>query len=166
MYYKLEDFLSDWRFEEKLTLKVFSKVNNSLKAKKLHESLRSLERLAWHITCTLTEMPAQANIIKEDYLHNLPIPIRFSHIIDSYKNHSLDLTRSLETSWAGTDLSEPISIYGQKWKKSKLLTVLVKHQIHHRAQMTVLMRMMGMPVPGTYGPSIEEWSELGSPAPV
>ncbi|MFN7118131.1 MAG: DinB family protein, partial [Saprospiraceae bacterium] len=42
--------------------------------------------------------------------------------------------------------------------------VLVKHQAHHRAQMTVIMRILGMKVPGIYGPSSEEWAALGIPA--
>jgi len=37
------------------------------------------------------------------------------------------------------------------------------HQTHHRAQMTVLMRQAGLKVPGVYGPSREEWSQMGMP---
>jgi len=31
--------------------------------------------------------------------------------------------------------------------------MLIAHQGHHRAQMTVLMRQAGLKVPGVYGPS-------------
>ena len=48
-------------------------------------------------------------------------------------------------------------MYGQKWTRSATLESIVKHQIHHRAQMTVLMRQASLKVPRVYGPSREEW---------
>jgi uncharacterized damage-inducible protein DinB len=39
----------------------------------------------------------------------------------------------------------------------------MKHEIHHRAQMTVLMRQAGLKVPGLYGPAKEEWSQYNMP---
>jgi uncharacterized damage-inducible protein DinB len=42
--------------------------------------------------------------------------------------------------------------------------VLITHQIHHRAQMTVLMRLAGLKVPGVCGPAKEEWKAMGMPA--
>lgn len=32
----------------------------------------------------------------------------------------------------------------------------VNHMIHHRAQLTVYLRLLGVPVPGLYGPSADE----------
>ena len=40
---------------------------------------------------------------------------------------------------------------------------MVKHEVHHRAQMTVLMRQAGLAVPGIYGPAAEEWEAMGLP---
>jgi uncharacterized damage-inducible protein DinB len=34
-------------------------------------------------------------------------------------------------------------MYGEMWAKGKILAVLIGHQAHHRAQMTVLMRQSG-----------------------
>jgi uncharacterized damage-inducible protein DinB len=51
-------------------------------------------------------------------------------------------------------------MYGQQWKKGVALYYLVAHQTHHRAQMTTLMRLLGLRVPGIYGPSQEEWKEM------
>jgi uncharacterized damage-inducible protein DinB len=55
-------------------------------------------------------------------------------------------------------------MYGEKWKLGKILFSLVTHQAHHRAQMTVLIRFVGLKVPGIYGPSKEEWAAFGMPA--
>ena len=56
-------------------------------------------------------------------------------------------------------------MYGQKWKRGVTLGILITHQIHHRAQMTVLMRQAGLKVPGIYGPAYEEWAAMGMEAP-
>jgi len=37
-----------------------------------------------------------------------------------------------------------------------VLQTLVVHQIHHRGQMSVLMRQAGLVPPGIYGPTREE----------
>jgi uncharacterized damage-inducible protein DinB len=55
-------------------------------------------------------------------------------------------------------------MYGDKWKRGQTLHALILHQAHHRGQMTVLMRQAGLPVPGIYGPSREEWEAFGMPA--
>lgn len=52
-----------------------------------------------------------------------------------------------------------------KLPKAALLSLFIKHLIHHRGQMTVLMRQAGLKVPGVYGPSKEKWSQMGMDAP-
>ncbi len=37
-----------------------------------------------------------------------------------------------------------------------LRTVVMNHLIHHRGQLTVYLRLLGVPVPGLYGPSADE----------
>ena len=161
MYRKIEDFITDWKTEEQFTLKIFATVTEEIKAHRSNDNIRSLERLAWHITQTLTEMPSKSGIIDTDVLENQPIPEDFTAIIDTYKQHSEKLLSVLQERWTNEGLTEMIPVYGQQWERRKILSVLVKHQIHHRAQMTTLMRVLDIPVPGTYGPSKEEWSKFG-----
>ncbi|MBK9413922.1 MAG: hypothetical protein IPN61_11015 [Bacteroidetes bacterium] len=49
------------------------------------------------------------------------------------------------------------------WKRGTTLTILIKHEAHHRAEMIVLMRMLGLPVVGPYGPTREDWAKFGMP---
>jgi uncharacterized damage-inducible protein DinB len=49
-------------------------------------------------------------------------------------------------------------MYGERWRKGTVLSALIKHQAHHRGQLTILMRNEGLTVPGIYGPSKEEWA--------
>ena len=164
MYRKIEDFIEDWKSEESSTLKIFACIPEDVKSKKSNENIRSLERLAWHITQTLTEMPFRAGIVDEDTLDNLPIPKSFMEITETYKKHSAALMRQIQEKWTDSGLMEKIDVYGQQWERRKVLSILVMHQAHHRAQMTVLMRLSKLPVPGIYGPSKEEWSTYGMTA--
>ncbi len=50
--------------------------------------------------------------------------------------------------------------YGDKWSRGKTLGMLVTHQIHHHGQLTVVMRLAGLKVPGVHGPAKEEWGKF------
>jgi uncharacterized damage-inducible protein DinB len=84
-------------------------------------------------------------------------------IIKIYKQYSALLLEQVEGRWKDDDLTGNIEVYGEQWERRKVLSVLVLHQAHHRGQMTALMRMLGIQVPGIYGPSKEEWSKYGMP---
>ena len=161
MYRKIEDFITDWKSEESFTIKIFSKITDKIKSFKATENTRTLERLAWHITQTLTEMPFRAGIIESDFLEDKPIPKNFYEIISTYKKHSSELIKLLQEKWTDSELTGKIEVYEQQWERRKILSVLVKHQTHHRGQMTILMRLQNIEVPGIYGPSKEEWSKFG-----
>lgn len=164
MYCSIEDFVVQWKTEESATLKIFESVYDEVLNHKANEDMRSLGRLALHITQTLTEMPHKAGLVDEDKLENMPIPESMLEIINTYKQCSALLLGELEKRWKDDDLTRTIEIYGEQWECRKVLSVLVLHQVHHRGQMTALMRMLGLKVPGIYGPAKEEWSKYGMPA--
>ena len=161
MYTALQDFLFEWREESEKTLTIFEAIDEDSKSLKEYDNLRSLERLAWHITQNLTEMPFRAGLIIEDLLEKEPIPKSINSIISQYKIFSKELIEKINSEWKDEDLLRSVKVYGQEWNIGKILDILVKHQIHHRGQITTLMRINGMKVPGIYGPSKEEWKQFG-----
>jgi uncharacterized damage-inducible protein DinB len=163
MYCTIKDFVTQWKTEEYATLKIFESVSDVVLNNKVNDDLRSLGRMAWHITQTLTEMPHKAGLVDEDMLENIPIPKSMQDIIKIYKQYSALLLEQVEGRWKDDDLTGNIEVYGEQWERRKVLSVLVLHQAHHRGQMTALMRMLDLQVPGIYGPSKEEWSKYGMP---
>jgi uncharacterized damage-inducible protein DinB len=163
MYCSIEDFATQWRAEESATLKILTSVSDDVLNQKVNDDLRSLGRLAWHITQTLTEMPYKVGLLDQDTLENEPIPKSIQEIIEIYKKYSTILLEQVEKRWNDDDLTGTIDVYGEQWQRRKVLSVLVVHQVHHRGQMTALMRMLGLKVPGIYGPAKEEWSKYGMP---
>ena len=83
----------------------------------------------------------------------------------AYEQAGLSVLEAVKSQWTDATLEASDAMYGQMWKRGYTLTALIFHQIHHRGQMTVLMRQAGLPVPGLYGPAREEWAQWGMPVP-
>lgn len=97
----------------------------------------------------------------ETYVEQKPEPAKFSEVISFYKLCSDHIFNHVKESWTDETLIQETDMYGETWKMGKVLSMLIIHQAHHRAQMTVLMRQAQLPVTGVYGPSKEEWSTMG-----
>jgi uncharacterized damage-inducible protein DinB len=164
MIRKIEDFIEILESEREKTLKIFRAVDETQKSIRPNDKIRSLERMAWHIVQTLTEMPHQTGLISEDPLHDHPIPESFEEITALYDQHAGQLSDAVKAKWQDQDLLREVEMYGEKWANGKTLAVITFHEIHHRGEMIALMRILGMKVPGIYGPSQEEWSQFGLPA--
>jgi len=83
----------------------------------------------------------------------------------AYRTAAASLVDQLRAQWTDATLSEEDDMYGERWSRAVTLSVLIRHQTHHRGQLTVLMRQAGLPIPGIYGPTREEWANWGMPAP-
>jgi hypothetical protein len=69
--------------------------------------------------------------------------------------------QQVTAAWSDDMLEDDVQAYGMTFKRGFMLDMLIRHEAHHRGQMTVLMRQAGLPVPGPYGPSREEWASSG-----
>lgn len=160
-YTKLSEFLDEWEYESNSTVKLLSNLTDESLSVKVYNNGRTLGFLAWHLATTISEMCSKAGIIfslKEK--ENEP-PIFAEIIVSTYDKLSKSLIKSIKLNWTDASLNEEVEMYGEKWKRSVVLDTLVKHQIHHRGQITVLMRQAGLKVTGIYGPTKEEWQEMG-----
>jgi len=163
MYRNIQDFLTDWQNEGENTYKIFSGITEETKSLKVHPNVRSLERLAWHITETITEMGTKAGLFDENVLEHAPTPLTFAQITAAHQKYNALLAQAVNTRWTDANLNEEVNMYGESWSKGTILSVLNTHEAHHRSQMTVIMRMVGLPVPGLCGPSQEDWAAMGMP---
>jgi uncharacterized damage-inducible protein DinB len=165
MYRIIQDFLNDWKYENEATLKVFKNLTDASLNQKVTPDGRSLGFLAWHIVITLGEMGEKAGLKVIAPPEHSSTPKNASDIVATYEKAGASVASEVKEKWNDAMLLELIDMYGEKWTRAATLGSLVKHQIHHRAQMTVLMRQAGLKVPGVYGPSREEWSQIEMPAP-
>jgi len=164
MYSKITEFIEDWKYESESTIKVFENLTNVSLDFKSNNNVRSPGRIAWHIVTTLCEMVHRTGLKFDATPEDAPLPSAVKEIRDEYKRSSDGMLNAVKKEWKDDSLLEEVNLYGQNWKKGKVLSVLVNHQTHHRGPLTVIMRLAGLKVPGVYGPAREEWANMGMEA--
>ncbi|MBE0539423.1 MAG: hypothetical protein IH620_06895 [Ignavibacterium sp.] len=164
MYRKLEDFINDWAIESESTIKILNNLTDESLTKKVDENIRTAGRLAWHITTSIGEMAYRTGLHFKTVDENSTIPKTAKEIVDAYKEASENLFNGVKSNWDDESLLIEDDMYGEMWKRGTTLGVIITHQIHHRAQLTVVMRLLGLKVPGVYGPAKEEWVNYGMAA--
>jgi uncharacterized damage-inducible protein DinB len=165
MYRKIEDFLSDLETESASTQKLLDALTDASLSQEVKEGHRTLGRIVWHIVTTVSEMMAKTGIVLTTVAPDAPMPGRAAEFQQAYASAVRELTEQIRSNWTDQTLTMVDEMYGEKWLRGFTARVLLNHQTHHRGQMTILMRQAGLKVPGVYGPSKEEWSAYGAPAP-
>jgi uncharacterized damage-inducible protein DinB len=164
MYVTIDQFLQDWKKESEATLRILSSLTDASLPQRVGPEGRTLGFLAWHIVLTLGEMGGKAGLAVKAPAEDSTEPSRAAEIVSAYKAASDSLARHVGEEWRDDMLGGEVAMYGSSWHRGDILASLVHHQIHHRGQMTVLMRQAGLVVPGIYGPAREEWAKMGMPA--
>ena len=159
----LDDFLDEWRDESASTLKLMRTLTDGSLSQQVFAEGRSLGRLAWHIALSISEILGHAGVPFDSVPSDLPPPLHATEIADRYEIDAAGVAPALRLHWLDDMLDEETPMYGEMWKRGTVLSVLLRHQTHHRGQMTVLMRQAGLPVIGVYGPAKEEWAAMGLP---
>jgi uncharacterized damage-inducible protein DinB len=163
MFRRIEDFVGAWGYESESTLKVMRNCTEASLAQPVAPGGRTLGRLAWHITTTLPEMMGHAGLGVNGPAQDEAIP-PLAKILEAYAAAAVAVREAVAAQWTDAMLDEKVPMYGEQWRRGDVLSALVWHQVHHRGQMTVLMRQAGLTVPGVYGPAAEEWAAMGMPA--
>ena len=165
MYRTIEDFEFDWSMEIEKTQKIFKHLNDGALEHEVMPGYRTIGRLAWHIVQLIPAMASRTGLKISGPGEDDPVPTSARAILQAYNQVAISALDAIKSTWKDASLQAVDEMYGEKWKRGFTLTVLVHHQIHHRAQITVLMRQAGLEVPGIYGPAKPEWAQYGMPAP-
>jgi uncharacterized damage-inducible protein DinB len=88
------------------------------------------------------------------------VPGSAGSIADAYQTAAQSLAEQAEKKLKDEQLASEIPYFSRTLQMAAVLTSLIRHQIHHRGQMTILMRQAGVVVPGIYGPSREETAAI------
>ena len=166
MFHTLDEFRTQWGWESEQTQLVLDTLTDASLAQPIDAQSRTLGRLAWHITQTLPEMMGKAGLAVAGPGEHDPVPASAAEISAAYRTACVSLLEELASKWTDAILSTEDDMYGMRWTKAQTLGALVGHQIHHRGQMTVLMRQAGLRVPGIFGPAREDWAAWGAEPPL
>jgi uncharacterized damage-inducible protein DinB len=165
MIEKLSIFLEGHRFEREATQRVLDALTDESLAQPVTEGHRTAGQLAWHIVLTIPEMLGRTGLRPDGPAEDAPVPATAAEIAAAYRTASESLAAQLAAEWTDETLQQEDDMYGSKWKRGFTLGCLLSHEIHHRGQLTVLMRQAGLRVPGVYGPAQEDWATMGMEPP-
>jgi uncharacterized damage-inducible protein DinB len=165
MIHTLAEFEALWAPEAEATQKVLKAITDKSLPFASGPEDRTVGRLAWHVVTTIPEMMGRTGLTFTGVSAEAPVPGTAEEIFSAYNNAASALLAQIKSSWTDESLQSEDDMYGEKWKRSMTLQALILHQVHHRGQLTTLMRLAGLPVPGVYGPSREEWAAFGMKPP-
>jgi len=161
----ITEFAYLWEPEIERTQKILKHLTNASLSQAVNPEGRTLGRLAWHITTTIPEMMNRTGLKIASPHPDAPVPPTAKEIFSTFNHASISLIDQIKAGWTDETLKVVDEMYGEKWTRAYTLQALIFHQIHHRGQMTVLMRQAGLQVPGLFGPAREEWARWGMKPP-
>lgn len=159
----IQSFQQELENEAVVTRKMLTLVPNDKYQWKPHSKSMTLQQLATHIAELPTWIGMVLNTEELDFAQHPYSP----EII----NNTADLLTYFETSLAAgrNDLKDADpSALNQNWTlrngeqvytvetKQSFLRSTLSQIIHHRAQLGVYLRLLDIPIPGSYGPSADE----------
>jgi uncharacterized damage-inducible protein DinB len=160
---------SDFDAEHAATRRLLERFPDAKHDWRPHEHSRTLAELATHIT----DIPNRAvAVLTTDYMEpgaRKPLP-PLTTAAALLAAHDANVAAQ-KAALASADLStlskewtirrgEQVIMRGPRYRF--LRTVMMSHLVHHRAQLGVYYRMLGVPVPGMYGPSADDLAGRGA----
>jgi uncharacterized damage-inducible protein DinB len=165
VFQRLDDFLQGYDRLSQGTQQLMDALRDTDLSRAVAENHRTLGGLAWHIVVSPVEMMNRTGLGLATVDAEAPPPAAAREIAEAYRRVARELPEALRRRWTDATLQETDEMYGERWPRDLSLRILREHEIHHRGQLTVLMRQAGLSVPGLCGPSREEWQRYGMEPP-
>jgi uncharacterized damage-inducible protein DinB len=160
----IDGMLRELEQEAQTTRRVLERVPENQLAWKPHEKSRTLGQLALHVArvpggvaeLVASPSPAQAPQFAED-----PTPEKVSELITALDQSIAKAKHVLGGMDDATITATWRMMAGDREllavpRVAMLRSVMLNHWYHHRGQLTVYLRELGVPIPSIYGPSADE----------
>jgi len=165
MIHTLDEFFARFDAHAASTRRLFAALTDDSLSRAVGVGRRTLGGIAWHIVTSMPEIMVRTGLSLPAIDAEALPPATADEIRRGYDVVTAELAAAIRGHWNDTDLAAVDNMYGESWSRRLTLQILLDHEIHHRGQMTVLMRQAGLPVPGIYGPAKEEWDRIGKTPP-
>lgn len=160
-----DGFISELKHEASFTKKMLERVPWDKKDWKPHEKSMTLGRLATHLTETLKWISNIRHIDDFDFMRDLSFEFHTAatkeQLMQAFQEN-LENALSDLAAMSDEDFNKIwIVRRGEQVMYNMPKKVAVRawgfsHQVHHRGQLSVFLRLLDVPVPGMYGPSADE----------
>jgi uncharacterized damage-inducible protein DinB len=158
-------FIAELKHESSMTKKILERVPLDKKDWKPHEKSMTLGRLATHMAENTHWASDVVNIDDFDFMKHYNftptaastqeelLQIFQTNLDDAIKDLSGMSEDDFNKTWT---IRRGEHVISQMPKKVAIRGWAISHMIHHRGQLSVYLRLLGIPVPGMYGPSADE----------
>ena len=161
MYVTIANFIKEWNKEAILTQNVFDGLTNDALNQQVYAEGRTLGIIAWHLTTSIPDYLADFGL-KIGSVENIDnVPTLAIELAEIFKKVSINAAEVIEEQWTDESLKQIQNAFGRQETNASILMGLIKHIVHHRGQITVLIRQAGLKPFGVYGPPKEDWIHLG-----
>ncbi len=161
MYVTIADFIKEWNRESLLTQKVLAGLTDESLKQKVYPEGRTLGRIAWHFTTNIPDYLGHFGLKMKKVENAVSVPASAKEIAETFKRVSEEASQAIEQQWTDDSLSQLQKAFGREETNAQILMGLIKHIVHHRGQLTILIRQAGLKPFGVYGPPKEDWVNLG-----
>ncbi len=159
----IDELLQELEREAETTRRVLERVPDDQLAWRPHAKARTLGQLAWHVAVVpggVAQLAAQSSPQAPQFTAD-PIPNSASELIPA-------LDQSIATAkdvLGGLDDTAVMATWRLMQGDRELFaiprgaflrSIMLNHWYHHRGQLTVYLRQLGVPLPSIYGPSADE----------
>ncbi|NCI45518.1 DinB family protein [Sediminibacterium soli] len=162
---QMKQFLKELEKESAVSRKMLSIVPNDKFDWQPHPKSMTIRRLAVHIA----ELPLWIDMVlttgELDFAANpyTPAPVNNTKELVAYFEKSLQTGREALQNGSEASLAELWTLRNgdevySKEPKSDVIRMTLNQITHHRAQLGVFLRLLDVPIPGSYGPSADEMS--------
>jgi uncharacterized damage-inducible protein DinB len=162
---QIKQFQKEFEREAVTTRKMLSIVPNDRYDWRPHPKSMSIRQLATHIaelplwigmTLNTSELDFAANPYTPTEINDTKRLVDYfeANIIDGRKELAAGKEESLDELWT---LRNGEEIYSKE-PKSDVIRMTMNQITHHRAQLGVFLRLLEVPIPGSYGPSADDMS--------
>jgi len=161
MYVTIADFIKEWNREAMLTQKVLDGLTDDSLKQQVYPEGRTLGRIAWHLTTSIPDYLANFGLKIDGVENGESVPTSAEEIAETFKSVCTYSAKIIEQQWTDESLKKVQNAFGREESNAQILMGLIKHIVHHRGQVTVLMRQAGIKPFGVYGPPKEDWIHFG-----
>ena len=157
--------LKEMEQEAQTTRKMLERVPNDKYDWQPHEKSMTLRRLATHIAELPSWITMALTTDELDFANSPYKPVEINNtaeLLEYFERSFADGRSHLEKA-TEEELPQPWTLRngGQVYNvytKGEVIRVAFSQTVHHRAQLGVFLRLLNIPIPGSYGPSADEQS--------
>ena len=159
MYRHLDDFLGAYGQESQTTRKVLEALSDDKLGHEKAPGDTSIAELAWHIATAPGYMLSHEGLGIE-VAHQPPAGVTKAQIVAEFDRVNQAAVEGCKAKLADADLTRSAKWFGFELPLGVWLNMVPNHEVHHRGQLSAMMRNAGLTVPSIYGPNKEEFEEM------